>query len=124
MEFRHSNVHLPVRDLKETLDYYREQLGFYDEWTFGEKDGGIRRDQVSLLFGEDPDFILRINQSGSRLPLLWFVKDIDAVYAEWKQRGIPFASELMLHPYGFREFAFVDINGYYIRIAEEKEIKG
>lgn len=124
MEFRHRNVHLPVRDLKETLDYYREQLGFYDEWTFGEKDGGIRRDQVSLLFGEDPDFILRINQSGSRLPLLWFVKDIDAVFTEWKQRGIPFASELMLHPYGFREFAFVDINGYYIRIAEEKEIKG
>jgi len=32
-------AHLPVKDLRMTLDYYRDVLGFYDEWTFGDKDG-------------------------------------------------------------------------------------
>ncbi len=30
-KFIRSNPHLPVRNLRETLDYYRNTLGFYDE---------------------------------------------------------------------------------------------
>lgn len=75
MEYRHINVHLPVRNLKEMLAYYREQLGFYDEWTFGEKVGGIRREQMSLPFGEDTGFVSKLTRPGSALTVLWFVKD-------------------------------------------------
>jgi hypothetical protein len=53
-KFHKSGPHLPVKNLRQTLDYYRDTLGFYDEWTFGEKDGGVRRDDMRLLFGEDP----------------------------------------------------------------------
>ena len=42
--------HLPVANLQITLRYYKEKLGFTDEWTYGEKDGGIRRDELRLLF--------------------------------------------------------------------------
>jgi len=55
-KFHRSGTHLPVKDLKQTLDFYRDTLGFYEEWAAGEKDGGIRRDDMRLLFGEDPDF--------------------------------------------------------------------
>jgi hypothetical protein len=48
-KFIRCNPHLPVRDLRATLDYYRDTLGFYDEWTLGEKDEGIRRDEMRLL---------------------------------------------------------------------------
>ncbi len=48
---------LPVKDLRQTINYYRDTLGFTDEWVFGD----------------------------------------------------------------LREFAFIDINGYYIRIAERVE---
>jgi hypothetical protein len=53
--------------------------------------------------------------------LIWFVDDIDSIYTEFKNRDIELADDLRTHSYGLREFAFIDINGYYIRIAEETE---
>jgi hypothetical protein len=41
-----SNPHLPVKNLRQTLDFYREKPGYYDEWVFGDKDGGIQRDEI------------------------------------------------------------------------------
>ncbi|MBS1522923.1 MAG: VOC family protein [Bacteroidetes bacterium] len=123
-KFIRVNPHLPVNNLRETLDYYRDKLGFYDEWAYTDKngnetDGGIRRDDMRLLFGEAPDFVITISSyPKSRLPLMWFVENIDEIFEEYKTRGIEFADTLRTHPYGLREFAFVDINGYYIRVAE------
>lgn len=62
--------HLPVKDLRQTLSYYRDKLGFFNEWTFGAKDGGIRRDELRLLFGEDPEFAVDLNNSKHCLPLM------------------------------------------------------
>jgi uncharacterized glyoxalase superfamily protein PhnB len=125
-KFIRSNPHLPVRNLRETLDYYRDTLGFYDEWTWMNKDGdikdgGIRRDDMRLLFGEEPEFIDVVNNEKNRLPLMWFVEDIEEVFSEFQGRGIEIADTLRTHPYGLCEFAFLDINGYYIRIAEGME---
>ena len=120
-KFIRSAPHLPVKNLRLTLDFYRDKLGFTDEWTFGNKDGGIRRDELRLLFAEDDDFASNINNKDHRLPLMWFVDNIDDVYKEFKWRKINLADDLRTHPYGFREFSFVDINGYYIRVAEGVE---
>ena len=120
IKFIRSNPHLPVKNLRLTLDYYRDILGFYEEWIL-DKDGGIRRDDMRLLFAEDPEFINEINNAKHRLPLMWFVDNIDEVYAEFKQMKIEIADELRIHAYGLREFAFVDLNGYYIRVAEGTE---
>ena len=118
-KFIRSNPHLPVKNLKATIDYYRDTLGFYDEWTWGEKDGGIRRDEMRLLFGEDPEFVDLINSyQKSRLPLMWFVENIGEIFLEFKNKNIEIADDLKTHAYGLREFAFIDINGYYIRVAE------
>lgn len=118
MKFLKPLPHLPVKNLRLTLDYYRDKLGFIDEWTFGDKDGGIRRDDLRMLFVEDQTFTKDINNKKHRLPIMWFVDDIEAIYREFKDRGIELAADLRSHPYGLKEFAFIDINGYYIRIAE------
>ena len=117
-KFIRSNAHLPVKNLRSTLDYYRDVLGFSDEWTFGDKDGGISRNELRLLFAEDEGFTNDINNEHHRLPLMWFVESIEGIYAEFKNRNITIADDLRLHPYGLREFSFVDVNGYYIRVAE------
>ncbi|HYK47988.1 MAG TPA: VOC family protein [Parafilimonas sp.] len=124
-KFIRSNAQLPVKSLRETLDYYRDTLGFVDEWTYkdahGEiKDGGIRRDELRLLFAEDPEFASAINNEKHRLPLMWFVEDVEEVYSEFRRRGIQIADPLGTHPYGLKEFAFIDINGYYVRVAQGK----
>jgi hypothetical protein len=118
IKFIRNTPHLPVKDLRQTINYYRDIIGFTDEWNFGDKDGGIRRDEMRLLFGEDPEFVNNVNNSRHRLSLMWFVNNIDEVYSEFQNKKITIADNLKFHPYGLREFAFIDINGYYIRIAE------
>jgi len=125
-KFHRSAPHLPVRNLRETLDYYHNTLGFYDEWTWKNKDGdvkdgGIRRDDMRLLFEEDEEFVNSINNKKNRLPLMWFVDNIDEIFSEFLVRDIEIADTLKTHPYGLKEFAFIDINGYYIRVAEGNE---
>ena len=120
-KFHRSGPHLPVKNLRETLDYYRDTLGFYEEWTFGDKDAGLRRDDMRLLFGEDPAYTAVINNQTNRLSLMWFVDNIDKIFSEFKQRGIEIVSPLKDYPYDLREFAFIDINGYCIRVAEGME---
>ena len=117
-QFQRCGIHLPVKNLRETLDYYRERLGFSEEWLWGEKDGGLQRDHMRLLFVEDPIYTETLNNNNNRLNLLWFVENVDEIYKEFQERKIKIASELKDYAYGTREFAFVDINGYYIRIAE------
>lgn len=126
-KFIRVNPHLPVRNLRQTLDYYRDKLGFYDEWTWANDagkitDGGIRRDEMRLLFGEDPEFVEMIdNYQNARLPLMWFVDNIEEIFLEFQSRGIQIADTLRTYTYGLKEFSFVDINGYYIRVAERIE---
>lgn len=117
-KFYRANAHLPVKNLRATLDYYRDTLGFSEEWIFGEIDGGISRDDMRLLFAEDAGFTNNINNERHRLPVMWFVDNIEAIYKEFKERNIPLADDLKIHAYRLKEFAFIDINGYYIRIAE------
>jgi uncharacterized glyoxalase superfamily protein PhnB len=120
-KFIRSNPHLPVLNLRQTLDYYRDTLGFYEEWTEGKIDGGIRRDEMRMIFGEDPNHVQHINSGTSRLNLMWFVDNIEEVYQEYQDRGIKIANPLTTYSYGLREFAFIDINGYYIRVAQRTE---
>lgn len=52
---------------------------------------------------------------------MWFVENIDEIFTEYQAKGIMFADNLRTYAYGSREFAFIDINGYYIRVAERAE---
>ncbi|MDB4923824.1 VOC family protein [Mucilaginibacter sp.] len=116
--FHKCGAHLPVINLRQTLDYYRDKFGFYEEWIEGKIDGGIRRDDMRLLFGEDAAYAQLINSETARFNLIWFVDNIDEVYAEYQERGIEIVNSLKNYTYGMREFAIIDLNGYYIRIAE------
>lgn len=118
-KFIRSGIHLPVKNLLQTLTYYKDILGFYNEWTEGEIDGGLQRDEMRLLFCEDPAFVNDINNDTHRLPLMWFVENIEEIFVELKEKKIEVADGLRTHSYGLKEFAFVDINGYYIRVAEQ-----
>jgi hypothetical protein len=40
-KFIRMNPHLPVKNLQQTLDYYRDNLGFYEEWTWTNDEGKV-----------------------------------------------------------------------------------
>ena len=60
----------------------------------------------------------KFDRSGPHLP---FVDNVDEIFSELKQKRVEIESPLQQYPYGLREFAFIDINGYYIQVAEGVE---
>jgi uncharacterized glyoxalase superfamily protein PhnB len=120
-KFHHVVPFLPVRDLVETVYYYKTKLGFYNEWFWEESDAGVSRDELSLLFTKNPEHLAKINDGEMNFELMWFVESVDEIYKEFKNNHISFARELQDEPWGQREFAFHDINGYYIRVSQQLE---
>ncbi len=116
--FDHTVPFLPVRDLRETVAYYRDTLGFSNEWFWEESDAGIERDEMHLLFNQNAEFAERINTGERGFEVMWFVQNVEDIYAEFQEKGVTIAAELVEEPWGVKEFAFKDINGYYIRVAE------
>jgi uncharacterized glyoxalase superfamily protein PhnB len=108
---------LPVKNIQVTLDYYCNVLGFSEPWTWGNpvKDGGCTRDHLNMLFWQNEELANRCVGLG----LMLYVTGIDEIYEEWMKKGIPIAAALHNYEYGIREFAIVDCNGYYLRIASE-----
>ncbi|HJP62734.1 MAG TPA: VOC family protein [Mucilaginibacter sp.] len=117
-KFNRLSAAIPVIDLQETLDYYKEKFGFYDEWADG-PDGGLHRDDLRVLFAEDPAYAKLINTDQRRFVILWFVDNVDEIYREFKvERKIEIVQDIESKHYGIREFSIIDNNGYLIRIAE------
>ncbi len=105
--------------MQATLDYYCNVLGFSEPWTWGNpvRDGGCTRNELKMFFLQNE----ALAQQCIGLGLMLYVTDIDAIYEEWMKKGIPIASALHNYEYGIREFAIVDCNGYYLRIASEEK---
>ena len=116
--FSHAVPFIPVRDLKETINYYRDKLGFSNEWFWEDTDAGIRRNNLRLLFTQGPDFLTSINSGGRHLEICWFVSNVEEVYEEYKQKGVNIVSTLESKPWKVKEFTIEEINGYWLRIGE------
>ena len=107
---------LPVRNLEETIHFYKSKLGFKDEWFWGSPptDAGCHRDQLSLLFNQNSTLAEKIQG----FELVMFVDDVDGIYEEFKsKKDIEIISPLKNEPWGIREFTVKDPNGYYLRIS-------
>ena len=87
------------------MDFWRKRWRYQQGWH-------------AAAFRRGPGLVAILNNTLKSLPLLWFVENIEEIYSELKTRKVEIADELRTHPYGLREFAFIDINGYYVRIAE------
>jgi hypothetical protein len=121
-KFYKATAFLPVIDLKETLAYYKSELGFYEEWIWQKIDGGIRRDEMRLIFGEDAEYTRVLNSGKRAFELIWFVDSVDQVYKEFTDRKIPLISDIGNKPWGIREFTIKDNNGYLIRVSESIDL--
>ena len=109
---------LAVRNMKQTIQFYRDSLGFKMGMAFPDADNpeyaDLSKDGMVLMF------ILAQNVGiGAREELgigvnlyMQINGDIDEYYSELKKKGIKIAVDIKDEPYGIRDFTVEDINGY------------
>jgi uncharacterized glyoxalase superfamily protein PhnB len=121
--YSHCIPFLPVKNLEETIQFYKEKLHFTDEWYFGTPatDAGIGRDGLNLLFVLNPEYCNVINSDKHRFEICLFVSNVDEIYRDIKSSNVVILTELQTEPWNVREFSILDCNGYILRIGEGLE---
>jgi GNAT superfamily N-acetyltransferase len=116
VSIRSSEPIFPVADVLATVRYYREVLGFAEEWLWGEPPdfGGVRWGKVGAMFSLQtrPD-----TQVGGQWHS-FFVEGIDALYSLHRRNGATIHSPLEAKPWGLREYTVRDLNGHYLRFGQ------
>jgi catechol 2,3-dioxygenase-like lactoylglutathione lyase family enzyme len=105
---RSSEPIFPVADVVATVRYYREVLGFAEEWVWGALPdfGGVRWGKVGAMFAlhSGPD---------AKIGGQWhsfFVEGIDTLYSLHSHRGATIYSPLEMKPWSLREYTVRDLN--------------
>jgi catechol 2,3-dioxygenase-like lactoylglutathione lyase family enzyme len=106
---------LAVTDLRATIDFYVNKLGFTLAFTWGEPPtfAGINLGtvQVFLSLGAPAP-------SDHPAAVSFLVGDVDALYEFHRANGVPIAEPIEDRPYGIRDYAIRDLNGYFLSFGQ------
>lgn len=117
-----------VRNVRQAAEYYRDVLGFALDPVDGvfapsaDEPGGVyaiverggQMVHLQIRRGEMPE---RKRGSFER-DAYFYVAGLDAFYAEFQQRGVKILHPPELMPYGLREMAIEDLNGFRLSFGE------
>ncbi len=119
---------LTVNDLKESIAWYRDVLGFVVEEEHLHEDklvaASLRAGVVGLILGQD-DFAKgtdRVKGVGFRI-YCETAQSVDQVAADIKSRGGTLATEPTDQPWGLRDLSVEDPDGYKITISSRPQDK-
>ena len=108
-----------VADVVATAGYYQDMLGFHYDRFWGDPPAFCmpqRRGVVIMLSqvaGGDVSHPNRtVDPGGEAWDAYVWVDDADALYAEFKSKGVTIARDICDQPYGCRDFDVEDCNGY------------
>ncbi len=102
-----------VNDVRETVRFYRDILGFESEWFWQDPPtfGGVRWGPSQLMFCLQP----AMKGKTEGLMHMFRVADAKATYEKHKAAGAPIIHELENKPWGLSEYVVRDPNGYHLR---------
>ena len=117
-----------VDDVVATANFYREKMGFRSERFWGEppcfcmvKRGGI----IIMLSQLAKTGVMRPNRvadpNGDAWDAYVWVESVDALYNEFKGKGVKIARDICDQPYGNRDFDVEDCNGYRLCFGQDIE---
>jgi uncharacterized glyoxalase superfamily protein PhnB/GNAT superfamily N-acetyltransferase len=104
-----------VRDVRETIAFYRDILGGRGEWLWEDPPtfGGIRLGDVHLMFCLDPQLATRVEGHQHH----FFVEAVDTLHESHAKAGAEILSPIENKPWGIREYTVRDPNGYHLRFS-------
>ncbi|MGB8983100.1 MAG: VOC family protein [Anaerolineales bacterium] len=112
-----------VPDVRRTVNFYREVLGFrvVEHYDKEEIFAALYRDAIEIILVQSRYGEVLSNQArhGAGYDAYLdpaMVEDVDALYMEWKEKGVMIVRPPGLTSYGSYEFVFEDIDGRRIGI--------
>jgi catechol 2,3-dioxygenase-like lactoylglutathione lyase family enzyme len=111
-----------VKDLQTSIAYYRDRLGFTLEFQGpGDRDpyyAGLGRDDAGVMLKAIvPDVLPQPNHTRhpwARWDAYIYTLDPDALFDEFRQRGVSFVKELSFIDDGLWGFEITDADGYVL----------
>ena len=115
-----------VRDVVAAAEYYRDALGFRFTRYWGDPPDFcmVWRGEFCIMLARAADASLIRPVSTVHAPVwdaYFWVDDADGMFAELRDRGARVDYEPTEKPYGVREFAVFDLDGYQIGFGQEHE---
>ncbi len=107
-----------VDDVVATANFYRDKLGFRYERFWGEPPRFcmVKRGGIVIMLNQFGKGLMRPNSKAVPEGEAWdayiWVENADALYSEFKGRGVKIAREICDQHYGCRDFDIEDCNGY------------
>jgi uncharacterized glyoxalase superfamily protein PhnB len=117
-----------VDDVVATANYYRDKLGFTYERFWGEPPCFcmVARQGIIIMLSQlartgavRPNRIADPN--GDAWDAYIWVDDADALYVEFRSKGVTIARDICDQPYGNRDFDIEDCNGYRLCFGHDRE---
>jgi predicted enzyme related to lactoylglutathione lyase len=111
-----------VDDVVATANFYKDKLGFQSDRFWGEPPcfTMVYRSGITIMLGRlekaglmRPNSAVHPEGEGVWDAYVW-VDDADALYEEFKSKGVKIAREICDQEYGCRDFDIQDCNGYLL----------
>jgi catechol 2,3-dioxygenase-like lactoylglutathione lyase family enzyme len=104
-----------VSDVKRTIAFYRDVLGFAGEWFWGEPPtfAGASVGNVQVMFHQQPAIAARVEGHEH----YYWCEAVDEAYEKHRAAGAQIVSPIENRPWGQREYVVRDPDGYHLRFA-------
>ena len=114
---------IATADVTGTIAYFEKILGFRQQWTWGEPPvyAGVKAGGAMLYISHDPELAAAIRERRLAPDVFLWVRDIDSAYDRHRASGAEIVEELSTRPWGLRQYAMKDLNGYNLKITELTE---
>ena len=111
---------LAVRNMKKTIDFYQNSLGFKMGMAFPDINNpqyaDLSKDGMILMFIPAENIGIGSEEKlGTGVNLYMQIDgDIDEYYEELKGKGVKITVEIKDEPFGIRDFTVEDVDGYQL----------
>jgi uncharacterized glyoxalase superfamily protein PhnB len=110
--------YFPVPDVGSIGTYYRDVFGFQCEYAAGSPPefAVYSRNGAALMFRrvQEPALICPNERQGGTWDAFFWVSDVEALYDELILKSATVVYQPVVQPYGMKEFAVRDPNGYVL----------
>jgi len=119
---------LAVRNMKQSIEFYKNSLGFKMGMAFPDADNpeytDLSKDGMVLMFIPVENVgIGKVERLGIGVNIYMQIDgDIDEYYNELKNKGVKILVDIKDEPYGIRDFTVEDIDGYKLTFNHAGEL--